>query len=289
MSGRVGSTCLIGRQRPRLIARGWFASLAVLLVAACGDRSSSPAAGTFTPSRPGVLTVVTSDLPSPGFWNGSPGHITGGFEYELARDLAERFHLKSVQVRVSSFRRIVAGHLDGADLALDLITPTPERAQHLTFSSPYLDAAATVVAGAGTAVPDLATAQTLRWGAVRGTTFVGVIDDLIAPDAPEQLFDDTTAMLAALASGRIDAVLLDMPFAVATANQSGGRLSAVAQLPDEETIAAALPKGSSNEQAVDSAFRAFTADGTLNDLVRVWIGPKAADAEKAIPVIRTTR
>jgi polar amino acid transport system substrate-binding protein len=289
MSGRLGSTFVIRRRLRRLAARGGCVSAAVLLIAACSDRSSSPAAGTFKPARPGVLTVVTSDLPSPGFWNGRPGHITGGLEYELAKGLAQRFHLKAIDVKISNFHRIVGGHLDGADIALDLITPTAERARHLTFSSPYLDAAATVVTRVSTTVPDLATAQTLRWGAVRGTTFVETLNRLIAPDAPPQLFDGTTAMLTALEAGRIDAILLDMPFAVATANHSGGRLSAVAQLPDEETVAAALPKGSSNEQAVDSAFRAFTADGTLNDLVRVWIGPKAADAEKAIPVIRTTR
>ena len=289
MSGRLGSTFVITGLVRRRAAHAACAAAAVLLVKACSDRSSSPAAGTFTPSRPGVLTVVTSDLPSNGFWNGRPGHITGGLEYELARTLAQRFHLRSVEVKISNFHRIVDGHLDGADMALDLITPTSKRAKYLTFSSPYLDAAATVVTRVSVTVPDLATAQSLRWGAVRGTTFVDTIENRIAPDAPAQLYDDTTAMLAALEAGRIDAVLLDLPFAVATANQSGGRLSAVAQLPDQETIAAALPKGSSNQQAVDSALRAFTADGTLNDLVRVWIGPKAADAEKAIPVIRTTR
>ncbi|MBV9050342.1 MAG: amino acid ABC transporter substrate-binding protein [Solirubrobacterales bacterium] len=277
------------RSARRVLAVAMGALLVALLAAACSDRTSSPAAGTFTPATPGVLTVVTSDLPTPGFWEGTPDHLTGGFEYELAKDLAERFRLRSVRVRVEAFNRVVTGRLDGADIALDLITPTPERERSLAFSSPYLDAPPTVVVRAGTEVPDLATAQTLRWGAVAGTTFVGIVGKLIAPHQPIRLFVNSTGMLAGLQAGQVDAVLLDMPFAVVSANQSDGHLQAVAQLPSSETIAAALPKDSGNQQAVDSALRAFTADGTIDHLLRVWVGSNAADAEKSIPLIRTTR
>ncbi len=77
------------------------------------------------------------------------------------------------------------------------------------------------------------------------------------------MYDNSAQMLAGLQRSEIDAALLDLPLAVATARDSGGRLSAVAQLPQSETIAAALPKGSANTEAVSSAMRAFTADGTI--------------------------
>jgi polar amino acid transport system substrate-binding protein len=260
-----------------------------LLVVGCGDRTTSPAAGQFTPRTRGVLTVTTSVIPTPGFWTGTPEHVTGGLEYELARTLAQRFGLRSVSVRIVDFHQVVRGDLGGADLALDLITPTSQRQQALDFSDPYLDAAPTVVVRAGTSVTDLATARTLRWGAVRATTFVSIINNLVSPDAPVRIYDNSSQMLTALEDRSVDAALLDLPFAVATANESGGRLQAVAQLPGSETIAAALPKGSGNVDAVDSAMRAFTADGTIDHLLRTWIGAKAADAEKSIPLIRTTR
>lgn len=260
-----------------------------LVLAGCGVRTTSPAAGRFTPHTHGVLTVATTDIPTPGFWTGTPEHVTGGLEYELARDLAQRFDLKSVRVRIVHFHRIVGGDLGGADLALDLITPTAARKQVLDFSDPYLDGAATLVVRTGTSVADLATARTLRWGAVRATTFVSIINTLVDPDTPVRIYDNTSEMLAGLEARSVDVVLLDMPFAVATANESGGRLQAVAQLPGSETIAAALPKGSDNVRAVDSAMRAFTADGTIEHLLRTWIGAEAADAEKSIPLIRTTR
>jgi len=263
--------------------------LSALLVAGCSDRTTSPAAGTFAPRTPGVLTVVTTDIPSPGFWQGTPAHVTGGFEYELARLLAMRFGLRSVHVRTASFHRIVEGRLDGADLALDLITPTAERERSLAFSSPYLNSAPTAMVRTGTAIPDLATAQDLRWGVVRGTTFVGIVNTLVGPDHPPRVYNDTPELVTALEDRQIDALLLDMPLAVVTANRSDGRLTAAAQLPLTETIAAAMPKRLGNEEAVDSALRAFTADGSINHLLRVWVGSAAANAESSIPLLRTTR
>jgi polar amino acid transport system substrate-binding protein len=267
--------------------RGVVFLVAVLILAACGDRSASPAAGTFTPRTAGSLTVVTSDIPSPGFWEGTSSRLTGGFEYELAKLLAERLGLRSLRVETESFHRIVEGHLDGADLALDLITPTNTRAQFLDFSTPYLNAAPTVVSRTGTDVPDVATARQLRWGVVHGTTFVGIIHSVIDPSRPTEQYENNAALVTALEDGQIDAVLLDLPLAVVTANDSSRRLHTVAQLPEPELIAAALPRGSNNTQAVDSAIRAFTADGTIDDLLERWVGSTAADAEKSIPLLRT--
>jgi polar amino acid transport system substrate-binding protein len=256
--------------------------------AGCGTLSTSPAAGTFTPRHAGVLTVAMSGYPTPGFWEGTPKHPTGGFEFELAKALATRFGLKSVRVVVLHFHQIVGGDLGGADIALDLITPTPQREQHLEFSTPYLIDAPTVVVHSGTSIPDLATAQNLRWGATRATTFIGDIKQAVDPDTPIRIFDQETQMMAALNRGDIDAVLEDMPLAVATAEQSHGKLKAAAQLPTKEPIAAALPKNSSNEQAVSSAIRAFTADGTINRLLTNWVGPAAANAGTSIPLLHTT-
>lgn len=280
-------------RRPRaLIKRIWLALAGPVLMAAalaaCGTMSTSPAAGTFTARTPHVLTVAMSGYPTPGFWEGTPQHPTGGFEFELARAMAKRFGLKSVRIVVKHFHQIVAGDLGGADIALDLITPTAEREKHLQFSTPYLTDAPTVVVRSGTPIPDLDTAQALRWGALRASTFIGVINKWIDPDLPVRIFDREAQMMAALDRGTVDAVLEDLPLAVATAKESGGKLEAAAQLPTTEDIAAALPKGSNNEQAVSSAIRAFTADGTIDRLLKKWVGSAAANPQTAIPLLHTT-
>ena len=260
---------------------------AVLALAGCGSISAS--AGRFTPAQPGVLTVATSAVPSAGFWEGTPQHPTGGFEYELAREMAKRFGLDRVRVKIVHFHRIVRGYLGGADLAIDLITPTAEREEALEFSQPYLKSAPTVLVRAGTEVPDLASAQELRWGAVRATTFVDTISERIAPEESVRVYDRQEQMLAALEAGKVEAVLFDLPLAVAIADESGGRFEAVAQLPNPEEIAVALPKSSENAEAVDSAVRALIADETIHDLLAEWVGPEAADAEHALPLLRTSR
>jgi ABC-type amino acid transport substrate-binding protein len=233
--------------------------------------------------------VVTSEVPTVGFFEGTTQHPTGGFEYELARAIADRFGLKSVRIVIEPFGQVVAGNLGGADMALDLLTPTSRRKKHLDFSTPYLSSPPTVVVRRGTSIPDLKTAQGLRWGAVRSTTFVDAIGDLVAPRAATRLFDGNAPMLAALRSGEIDAAMLDLPLAVVYADQSHGTLKVAAQLPSPESIAAALPKGSANREALDSAIRAFTADGTIQRLLKRWVGSAVANAETAIPLLHTTR
>ena len=270
----------------RVVAALLGLGLLAATLAGCGSISAS--AGEFTPVRPGVLTVATSVVPSPGFWEGTPERPTGGFEYELARAMAKRFGLERVQVKIVHFHRIVRGHLGGADLAIDLITPTAEREAALEFSDPYLKTAPTVLVHAGTEVPDLATAQELRWGAIQSTTFVETIEDSIVPESEPILYDGQQEVIAALEAGKIEATLLDLPLAVAVAAHSHGQLEAVAQLPDKEALAVALPKDSPDRQAVNSAIHAFTADGTIDDLLREWVGEEAVSAESAIPLLHTT-
>ncbi len=191
-------------------------------------------------------------------------------------------------IRLVHFHRMVAGHLDGADLGLNLLTPTDEREAHLDFSTPYMKTAPTVLVRSGTALRDLAGAQEMLWGAIRATTFVDDIANSIAPEQATKIFDGQHDLLAALGAGRVEAALFDLPLAVAIASRSRGRLEAVAQLPGREALAVALPKGSPNRQAVDSAIRAFTADGTIERLLRRWVGADAAEAESAIPLLHTT-
>lgn len=232
---------------------------------------------------------MTSEIPSSGFFEGTVEHPTGGFEYELARAMADRFGLRSVRVEIKPFAQVVAGDLGAADMALDLITPTSQREKHLDFSTPYLMAPPTVLVRRGTSIPDLETAQGLRWGTVRSTTFIDAIQDLIDPHAPTRQFDSNSAVIAGLRGGEIDAAMFDLPLAVVYADRSRGQLKVAAQLPEPEAIAAAVPKGSGNREAVNSAIRAFTADGTVHRLLDRWVGSAVANSDTAIPLLHTTR
>jgi len=260
-------------------------SLASLsLAVGCGGERS--AAGRFEPAEPGTLTVATSEIPATGFWEGTPSRPTGGFEWALANSLAERFGLERVRVVTVPFSKLVAGDLGGADLALSELTATADRKRVLSFSVPYLPASPAVLVRSGVTVPDLAAARKLSWSVRSSSTLQKFLNDVVRPDAPTLAVATRDESLNALESGQVDGVLLDLPVAVALASGSGGRLELAGQFDNHDDLSAALPRNSDNREAVDSALRAFEADGTIENLVHDALGSGVVGTD-APPVIRT--
>src|SRR4051812_43525209 len=162
-----------GRSRTHRILMAVF----VVALSSCAKVKES-AEQQFAPLVAGQLTVATS-LPAPGFWEGeSADRMTGGFEYEIARRLAERFDLE-LRVIDRPFDQIVAGDLGGADLSLAQITVTDEREKHLAFSIPYYEDDAGAVIKAGEDLTDLKTAKEQRWAVQRGTVQEKILTDQV--------------------------------------------------------------------------------------------------------------
>ena len=186
------------------------------------------------------------------------------------------------------FKRLTAGYLGGADLALSDITVTAERAEHVDFSTSYLSAPPAILVRPGTEVPDVHAAQGLRWAVQAGTTLQGALAESIEPSIAPQILDHQREVLLALRVGRASAVMLDLPVALAYARESPHTYAVAAQLPSEAVLAAALPKGSDNLEAVDSAMRALSADGTIERLGREWLHTDLqGDQAEEVPVLRT--
>jgi polar amino acid transport system substrate-binding protein len=257
-------------------------------LSACGGASGLGAAGRFTPRTPYTLTVATAQVPDPGFWEGTVAHPTGGFEYGLARALASRFGLSRVAVVEVPFKQLTAGNLRGADLALSDITVTKQRAEHVDFSESYLDAPPAILVRPGTEVPDVHAAQALSWAVQDGTTLQEALAEAIEPAAPAQVLEHQREVLLALRVGRARAVMLDLPVALAYAREAPRTYAVAAQLPSEAVLAAALPKGSENLEALDSAIRAFKADGTIERLGQEWLHTDLQDGrDEEVPALRT--
>ena len=271
---------------PRRLVVGTIA-LALAVTTGCGSSSLASSAGTFKPAHPGTLTVATAFLPSPGFWEGDVTAPSGGFERDLAYALAKRFGLPSVAVVPVVFGNLVTGHLGGADVALSELTPTAERSKVLDFTTPYLIAPPGVVVRPGNEPRDLAALRGLRWVTVTGSTLTHVVNDVIRPDHHAMEVAGRPDALAAIDSGQAQAMLLDLPVALALAKAMPDRYKVAAQLSGSEGLAAALPHGSKNSEAVDSAIRAFLADGTIDRLSKHWLGADLATQANDVPLIRT--
>jgi polar amino acid transport system substrate-binding protein len=231
--------------------------------------------------------VATAFFPAPGFWEGQPSAPSGGFEWDLARKLAARFGLATVSVVVVPFGDLIAGHLHGADIALSELTPTTERAKVLDFSTPYLSAPPGVVVRPGTNTPDVAALRTLKWVTLKGSTLTTVVNTEIRPEQPALVVDGRPQALDDIASRKADAMLLDLPVALALARAMPDRYAVSAQLEGSEGLAVALPNNSSNDEAVDTAIRAFLADGTIDKLSIRWFGTPLSAGDLGLPLIRT--
>jgi ABC-type amino acid transport substrate-binding protein len=267
------------------------AAVVVAVVAAtltaCSTGSLTGSTGRFTPAHADTLTVATAFLPTPGFWEGTAPSPSGGFERDLAHALAKRFRLKSVAVTQVTFGDLVSGHLGGADLALSELTPTAQRQKVLDFSTPYLVAPPGVLTRPGTDPKDLAALRQLRWAAVNGSTLTRILSDDVRPEHDPLIVPGRPEQLDAVDSGKAEATLLDLPVALALEKESPQRYAVAAQLSGSEGLAAALPAGSNNLEALDTAIRAFLADGTIDRLSQRWLGAKLGTGADNIPLIRT--
>lgn len=258
-----------------------------LLDPGCGE-ATKIAENAFEPASPGRVVVATS-LPSPGFWEGDDvSRLDGGFEWGLARALADELGLR-VSFRDVPFPDIVTGELHGADVALAQVSITDEREDRVEFSVTYFDSAPAVLAPRDADdIHDLATARDRSWVVERATTEEAFVGDIIRPDKPVVTVDDEAEAVDAVMGGDADAALLDLPAALVIAAQVP-ELEVDARFDHSERYGVVLPEGSPdiNRRAIDKVLRGLLADGTVDDLADRWLQPAFASDPDDIPVIET--
>ena len=203
---------------------------------------------------------VAVALPAPGFWDGTTARA-GGFEADLARELATRLGRGGVTVVDTPFPRIVRGRF-AADLALSEVSITPERERVVDFSVPYLFVDQAVVMGATAALGDWHLPD-LRWGVVRATTGADTLRSIVRPVVGATEFATESEAFAALGAGRVDAVMIDGPIAARAVAASGGALAISLFVPTGERYGVVLPKGSRLRRPVSVALAAMVGDGTV--------------------------
>jgi polar amino acid transport system substrate-binding protein len=266
------------------VAGALGAVVVALAVSACTETRDT-AEGKFVPAHAGRLEVATT-LPAPGFWVGDRADdVDGGFEWGIARDLADAFDLELHVVDVP-FPDIVDGRLHGADLALSQVSVTPQRDEHVDFSDPYFVSQPTVVARADRTLTDLATAREWTWAARRSTTEAEFVDDVIRPDHPAVRTDSEQDAIARVRRGEVDGALMDLPTALVL-TKNAADVAAVARFDRDENYAVVLPNGSDNVEAVNKQLATMRSDGRLDALDDRWLQPAFATDPGSLPVIQT--
>jgi polar amino acid transport system substrate-binding protein len=227
---------------------------------------------------PGRLTFGT-DQPAypPWFIDDDPANGEG-FESAVAYAVAEKLGYGAddvTWVRVP-FNAAIAPGAKTFDANLSEFSITDERKQAVDFSSPYYDvtqAVVTVASSPAAAAKDLDALKGLKLGAQVGTTSYTAAEALGTTE-PISVYNNNEDAKAALISGQIDAVVLDLPTAFAVqAELDDGVI--VGQLPasteQAEQFGIVLDKGSPLTACVSTAVDDLRSDGTLAGLQQKWL------------------
>jgi polar amino acid transport system substrate-binding protein len=249
-------------------------------VYACPNKG--PSVG-FKGVKSGKVTVQTS-LPAKGWWNGDdPSHLTGGFEFELAKDLCAQLGVGKVRIVNVDFDALQAGKTKDFDFALSQITVTDARKKNVDFSDGYFSSDLGIMVNKGTTVPDLAAAKKLKWGVQTSKTSEIYLNDKVKPDSAAKSFSQTTEMFTALRARQIDAALLDTAIVLAQAPTQNAEV--VGQFRTGEVYGALLPKNSANTALVSKAIKTLQDNGTLAALNTKWLVPVFKGDPAKVPYI----
>lgn len=215
--------------------------------------------------------VVGCDLSNKPFAFLDEHGVESGRDVEMMAELGRRIGREIVWERLP-FEELLPAVQDGrVDVVCATLGITPERAEWVSFSESYFRTGIlAVVRDEPRAPATLADLAGRRVAASPGTTS----ERAVRLAAPQALLVDVSKSdgdhASRLASGLVDAVVLDGPDALRLV-QAGGGLRALSPALAAEDYAIALPRHAADLRAeIDRALAAMRADGTLARLDARW-------------------
>ncbi|MHB8895009.1 MAG: ABC transporter substrate-binding protein [Candidatus Geothermincolia bacterium] len=239
----------------------------ILLVAAFATAGCGPQGLTI---EKGKLRMYGNE--NVGFLEINAGKPTG-FSAELAQAIAGKVGLK-LEVALlpfsDLFSRLTA---DICDIAMSAITITPERKLDMDFSEPYFSSGQSLLVRTGSTIAGESDLKGKNVGVIKGTT-----NQKLAEKVPGvgqvMVFDGKPEMFDALIDGKLDAVIVDTPFAQYNV-KSTGKTSIAKVLTTGEQYGIAVKKGNSRLlEKINAAMDAIRKDGTYDRLYKKYFGEK---------------
>ena len=261
------------------IALATSAALAFTLTGCAPAATTEAAPDQLQTITPGKLTIGTG-LPAYEPWVVGDAPESGeGFEAAVAYAIAAElgFAPEDVVWVRTTFDEAIAPGPKNFDFNLQQYSITDERKEAVDFSSPYYQTAQTVITVEGSAAASaksLADLQGLVIGAATGTTSFAAIENIIKPTAGAKAFNSNDDAKAALSSGQVDAIVVDLPtaFYLTAVELDGGIiLGQIAGAEAGDSFGLVLDKGSPLTAAVSAAVDALRASGKLAEIETTWL------------------
>ena len=259
------------------------------LLAACSSTTTSTSGSASTASctysgvqnelySKGVLTVATDNpVYDPWFENNQPSNGQG-YESAVAYAVANALGFKNSQVKwvQESFNDAYAPGAKKFDFDINEVSYSADRAQAVTFSDGYYDVTQALVAMKSSAIATKHTPADLKnyvYGDQVGTTSLTFINSEIQPTQVPKVYEDLNAVKQALQNKQIAALVADTPTAQYIASSEIPNSTVVAQFPSSgEHFGLVLAKGNPFVGCLNKAISTITANGTLAQLEKKWLG-----------------
>jgi polar amino acid transport system substrate-binding protein len=276
---------------------------AALILGACGsdDSSSSATTSSTTASAAagnecqkanlslisaGQLTMGTDKPAYPPYFEDDQPSNGKGFESAVAYAIAKQLGFSPAEVKwtVVPFNSSYAPGPKKFDLDLNQISISPARAKRVDFSKPYYTAPQAVVAlkkSGAAGAQSLADLQSTKLGVQIGTTSLDATNATVKPSAQPQVFNDSNDVVRALKTGRVDAVVVDLPtaFYLTAAQVPGAKIVGQFQAPGGDAWGAVLEKDSKLTPCVSQAVDKLSSSGELKRIESKWMGAAAGAPE----------
>ena len=165
------------------------------------------------------------------------------------------------------------GSFDSFDVGADGITITPERAEHVDFSDPYIASQQMLMVQIDedrfTGADEFFANEDYTIGTQLGTTNYYVAEELVGPDRITA-YDQFGTAVQALINGDVDAVMIDNVAGIGFVGVNADKVRLIEESVASEELGFIFGQGSQITPAVNTALSEMTEDGTLDTLFDKW-------------------
>ena len=240
--------------------------------------------------KDGQLSIGTDNPAYPPWFAG--GEIKGrpwklndpstgkGFESAVAYAVAKRLGFTGTQVVwvYTPFNRAIAPGRKQFDFAINQFSYTPARAKVLSFSASYYNVNQSIVGLKGKPISSVRSINGLRkyrLGAQLGTTSYQYIVNNIKPSPSVKVYDSNDLAVAALKSGQIDGLVVDLPtaFYVTAVQVPNGKIIGqfTSAVGNQEYFGMVFQKGNPLVTCVNRALAQMKRTGVLKRIQQIWL------------------
>lgn len=231
------------------------------------------------------LKVATEPTFPPFEMQARDGQGLEGFDIDLMNAIGEVMGV-NIQFESLPFDGIIpALQANTIDAAISGITITAERAQSVSFSSPYFKAGlAIAVQESNQDIQGFEDLQGKRIAVQIGTT--GAMEANQIPQAQITEFDSAVLALQELVNGKVDAVVNDGPVTLYAIQEAGLKgVKVVGELVTAEFYGIAMPKNSLNRQLVNYGLFQILENGEYQRIYQKWFGVTPPDLPLVAPAM----